>query len=69
MRMMLAFALAGSGALADDVEDVHRLALQLLLELPRARGFAAGYQGHVNAGFLRQNFRITLLNRLNLQFP
>ena len=54
--MMLAFALAlaASGALADDVEDAHRLALQgcdSYWNCLALRVFAAGYQGHVDAGF------------------
>lgn len=58
MRMMSAFALplAASGALADDVEDAHKLALQgaTPTKIASRAIFAAGYQGHVDAGFLRR---------------
>ena len=84
MRMMLAFALtlAASGALADDVENAHRLALHgcdsywncLAREYsrPDTRGMSTQDFYDDIAGPCpseRQNFRVTLLNCLNLQFP
>jgi len=84
MRMMLALVLAliGSNALADDVQDAHRLALQgrdsywncLAGEYTRpgvramsAQDFTANIASACPSE--RQNFRVTLLDYLSLQFP
>jgi hypothetical protein len=84
MRMMLALALAlsASAAHADDVQDAHRLALQgrdsywncLAREYTRpdakamsAQDFTANVAGACPSE--RQNFRVTLLDYLSLQFP
>jgi hypothetical protein len=84
MRMMLALALAltASSALADEVGDAHKLALQgrdsywncLAREYsrPDAKGmsvqdFAADIAGACPSE--RQNFRVRLLDYLSLQFP
>lgn len=84
MRMTLAFALAliTSGAAADDMQDAHKLALQgrdsywncLAREYMRpdakamsAQDFTANIAGACPSE--RQNFRVTLLGYLNLQFP
>jgi len=84
MRMMLAVALTilASGALADDVQDAHKLALQgrdsywncLAREYMRpdakamsAQDFTADIAGACPSE--RQNFRVTLLDYLSLQFP
>ena len=84
MRMMVAFALAlvASGARADDVQDAHKLALQgrdsywncLAREYGRpdikamsAPDFTANIASACPSE--RQNFRVTLLDYLSLQFP
>ena len=84
MRTMLALALAltASGALADEVQDAHKLALQgrdsywncLAREYMRpdakamsAQDFTADIAGACPSE--RQNFRVTLLDYLSLQFP
>jgi hypothetical protein len=84
MRMMLALALAlvASGALADEVQDAHKLALQgrdsywncLAREYMRpdskamsAQDFTADIAGACPSE--RQNFRVTLLDYLSMQFP
>jgi hypothetical protein len=84
MRMMLALALAlvASGACADEVQDAHKLALQgrdsywncLAREYTRpdskamsAQDFTADIAGACASE--RQNFRVTLLDYLSLQFP
>lgn len=84
MRMILALGLAltGSGALADEVQDAHKLALQgrdsywncLAREYMRpdakamsAQDFTADIAGACPSE--RQNFRVTLLDYLGLQFP
>jgi hypothetical protein len=84
MRMMVAFALAlvASGAHADEVQDAHKLALQgrdsywncLAREYTRpdikamsAQDFTANIASACPSE--RQNFRVTLLDYLSLQFP
>ena len=84
MRMMLALALASmaSTALADEVQDAHKLALQgrdsywncLAREYMRpdakvmsAQDFTAAIVGACPSE--RQNFRVRLLDYLSLQFP
>ena len=84
MRMMLAVALtfSASAALADEVQDAHKLALQgrdsywncLAREYSRpdvkamsAQDFTADIAGACPSE--RQNFRVTLLDYLSLQFP
>ena len=84
MRMVLALALAliASGALADEVQDAHKLALQgrdsywncLAREYTRpdiramsTQDFTADIAGACPSE--RQNFRVTLLDYLGLQFP
>jgi hypothetical protein len=84
MRMMVALALAlvASGARADDVQDAHKLALQgrdsywncLAREYTRpdikaisAQDFTASIASACPSE--RQNFRVTLLDYLSLQFP
>jgi hypothetical protein len=84
MRMMLAvaFTLVVSGALADDVQDAHKLALQgrdsywncLAREYSRpdaktmsSQDFTANIASVCPSE--RQNFRVTLLDYLSLQFP
>ncbi|WP_024507121.1 hypothetical protein [Bradyrhizobium sp. ARR65] len=84
MRMMLAVALtlAASQALADEVEDAHKLALQgrdsywhcLAREYSRldVKGMsAADFTADVASACPseRQNFRVRLLDYLSLQFP
>ena len=75
--MMLAFALtlAASGALADDVEDAHKLwnCLARKYSRPDTRGmsrqdFTDDFAGACPAR-TAVNFRVTLLDYLNLQFP
>ena len=82
--MLLAFALtlAASGALADEVEDAHKLALMgrdsywncLARQYSRpdasamsAQDFTADIASACPSE--RQNFRVTLQNYLSLQFP
>ena len=84
MRMMLALALAltATAARADDVADAHKLALQgrdsywncLAREYTRpdakamsAQDFTANIASACPSE--RQNFRVTLLDYLSLQFP
>ena len=84
MRMMMAAALAitASSALADDVEDAHRQALQgrdsywncLAREYSRddakamsAQDFTADIAGACPSE--RQNYRVTLLDYLAQQYP
>ncbi len=84
MRMILALALAvgASAAYADDVQDAHKLALQgrdsywncLAREFTRpdakamsAQDFTANIASACPSE--RQNFRVTLLDYLSLQFP
>lgn len=84
MRMMLAAALAvtATGALADEVEDAHRLALQgrnsywncLAREYQSdgtkgmsAKDFTADIESVCPSE--RQNFRVTLIDYLSLQYP
>jgi hypothetical protein len=84
MRMMLtaALVLTASAALADEVGDAHKLALQgrdsywncLAREYMRpdakamsAQDFTADIAGACPSE--RQNFRVTLLDYLSLQFP
>ena len=84
MRMLLAAALAmtATGALADEVEDAHRLALQgrdsywncLAREYQSdgtkgmsAKDFTADIQSICPSE--RQNFRVTLIDFLSLQYP
>jgi hypothetical protein len=84
MRMILALALAvgASAAYADDVQDAHKLALQgrdsywncLAREYTRpdakamsAQDFTANIASACPSE--RQNFRVTLLDYLSLQFP
>lgn len=84
MRMMLALALASvaTGAFADEVQDAHKLALQgrdsywncLAREYTRpdakvmsAQDFTTNVAGACPSE--RQNFRVTLLDYLSLQFP
>lgn len=84
MRMMLAFALAlaATAAHADDVGDAHKLALQgrdsywncLAREYGRPdtkamspQDFTANIASACPSE--RQNFRVTLLDYLSLQFP
>jgi hypothetical protein len=84
MRMILALALAlaASGALADEVQDAHKLALEgrdsywncLAREYSRpdakamsAQDFTANIAGACPSE--RQNFRVTLLDYLSQQFP
>jgi len=84
MRMMVALALVltGSAALADEVGDAHKLALQgrdsywncLAREYMRpdatamsAQDFTADVAGACPSE--RQNFRVALLDYLSLQFP
>ena len=84
MRMMLAVALAltATAARADDVADAHKLALQgrdsywncLAREYTRpdakamsAQDFTANIASACPSE--RQNFRVTLLDYLSLQFP
>ncbi len=84
MRMMLALALtlAASGAFADEVRDAHKLALQgrdsywncLAREYQRpdagkmsSQAFSADIAGACASE--RQNFRVTLLGYLSMQFP
>src|SRR6201984_3882877 len=84
MRMILALALAlaASGALADEVQDAHKLALEgrdsywncLAREYSRpdakamsAQDFTANIAGACPSE--RQNFRVTLLDYLSQHFP
>jgi hypothetical protein len=84
MRMVLAVALAmmATGALADEVDDAHRLALQgrdsywncLAREYQSdgtkgmsAQAFTADIQSICPSE--RQNFRVTLMDYLSLQYP
>jgi len=84
MRMVLAAALAmmATGALADEVDDAHRLALQgrdsywncLAREYQSdgtkgmsAQAFTADIQSICPSE--RQNFRVTLMDYLSLQYP
>ncbi len=84
MRMVVAVALVlvASGARADDVQDAHKLALQgrdsywncLAREYTRpdiktmsAQDFTANIAGACPSE--RQNFRVSLLDYLSLQFP
>jgi hypothetical protein len=84
MRMLLAaaLALAATGALADEVDDAHRLALQgrdsywncLAREYQSegtrgmsARDFTADIQSICPSE--RQNFRVMLIDFLSLQYP
>ena len=84
MRMMVATALVltASGALADEIGDAHRLALQgrdsywncLAREYSRdgtkgmsAKDFTADIQSVCPSE--RQNFRVSLVGYLTLQFP
>ena len=84
MRMLLAAALAmtATGALADEVDDAHRLALQgrdsycncLAREYQSdgtkgmsAKDFTADIQSICPSE--RQNFRVTLIDFLSLQYP
>jgi hypothetical protein len=84
MRMILALALAlaASGALADEVQDAHKLALEgrdsywncLAREYSRpdakamsAQDFTANIAGACPSE--RQNFRVTLLDYLSQKFP
>jgi hypothetical protein len=84
MRMMLAAALAvtATGALADEVDDAHRLALQgrdsywncLAREYQSdgtkgmsAKDFTADIESVCPSE--RQNFRVTLIDYLSLQYP
>jgi hypothetical protein len=84
MRMILALVLASmtSAALADDVQDAHKLALQgrdsywncLAREYTRpdakamsAQDFTADVAGACPSE--RQNFRVALLDYLGRQFP
>ena len=82
MTLILALALAGSSAYADDVGDAHKLALQgrdsywncLAREYARpdtkamsAQDFTANIASACPSE--RQNFRVTLLDYLTLQFP
>lgn len=84
MRMMLALALAlaASSALADEVGDAHRLALQgcdsywncLAREYSRPDAKGMSVQDLVAdiasaCPSERQNFRVRLLDYLGLQFP
>ena len=84
MRMILALALAvgASAAYADDVQDAHKLALQgrdsywncLAREYarPDAKTMSAqDFTGNIASACPseRQNFRVTLLDYLSLQFP
>jgi hypothetical protein len=84
MRMMLAAALAvtATGALADEVDDAHRLALQgrdsywncLAREYQSdgtkgmsAKDFTADIESVCPSE--RQNFRVTLIDYLSLRYP
>jgi hypothetical protein len=84
MRMLLAAALAATatGALADEVDDAHRLALQgrdsywncLAREYQSdgtramsAKDFTADIQSVCPSE--RQNFRVTLIDFLSLRYP
>jgi hypothetical protein len=84
MRMLLAAALAmtATGALADEVDDAHRMALQgrdsywncLAREYQSdgtkgmsAKDFTADIQSICPSE--RQNFRVTLIDFLSLQYP
>jgi hypothetical protein len=85
MRMMLvaaALAVTGTSALADEVDDAHRLALQgrdsywncLAREYQSdgasgmsAKDFTADIQSICPSE--RQNFRVTLIDFLSLQYP
>src|SRR3974390_36256 len=84
MRMMLALALVltASGAIADEMEQAHKLALRgrdsywncLAREYSREgskgmspQDFTASLAGACPSE--RQNFRVTLLDYLSLQFP
>jgi len=84
MRMILAAALAmtASGALADEIDDAHRLALQgrdsywncLAREYSSegtkdmsAQAFTADIESVCPSE--RQNFRVTLIDYLSLQYP
>jgi len=84
MRMVLGMALAliATGALADEVDDAHRLALQgrdsywhcLAREYQNdgtrgmsAQAFTADIQSICTSE--RQNFRVTLMDYLSLQNP
>ena len=84
MRIMLlvALALTASAARADDVQDAHRLALQgrdsywncLAGEYTRPEVNAMSTQDFTSniasaCPSERQNFRVTLLDYLSLQFP
>ena len=82
MMIALALATASSGALADEVEDAHRQALQgrdsywncLAKEFSRkgtkgmsAQDFTADIAGACPSE--RQNFRVSLIDYLSMQFP
>ena len=83
MRMLLAaLAVTATGALADEVDDAHRLALQgrdsywncLAREYQSdgtkgmtAKDFTADIQSICPSE--RQNFRVTLIDFLSLQYP
>jgi hypothetical protein len=80
--LAVAFMLVGTGALADEVQDAHKLALQgrdsywncLAREYsrPEAKGMSAqDFTADVATACPseRQNFRVTLLDYLGLQFP
>jgi hypothetical protein len=82
MMVVAALAMTASTALADDIEDAHRQALQgrdsywncLAREYTRgdaptmtAQDFAADIAGACASE--RQNFRVTLLDYLSQQFP
>jgi hypothetical protein len=84
MRMLLAFALSivASGALADEMADAHKLALQgrdsywncLAREYSRPDTKAMSPQDFMAdiasaCPSERQNFRVTLIDFLSLQFP
>ena len=84
MRMLLAAALAmaATGALADEVDDAHRLALQgrdsywNCLAREYSRDSNRGLSGQDFTSLIasvcaseRQNFRVTLVDYLSLQFP
>jgi hypothetical protein len=84
MRMVLAAALAmmATGALADEVDEAHRLALQgrdsywncLAREYQSdgAKGMSAqAFTAEIQSicASERQNFRVTLLDYLSLQYP
>jgi hypothetical protein len=84
MRVMIAalLAMTASGAVADEIEDAHRLALQgrdsywncLAREYSRDTTKAMSEQDFTRdiasvCPSERQNFRVTLVDYLSMQFP